>query len=145
MSFHLGSSLSFETIRTDFASQGFAHISNVLPLENAKRMHKGMVERTPWNLVFTDRGKHIDLPGAQLASMPKDSARQLQQAICAQARDSFQYCYNNYPIHDARKAGLHDGLNILAVPQKHNVSLVAPFAGGMRLSISGWFRSGEPE
>jgi Rps23 Pro-64 3,4-dihydroxylase Tpa1-like proline 4-hydroxylase len=34
-------------------------------------------------------------------------------------------------------------LNILAVPQRHNVSLVAPFAGGIRLSISGWLRYGE--
>jgi Rps23 Pro-64 3,4-dihydroxylase Tpa1-like proline 4-hydroxylase len=34
-------------------------------------------------------------------------------------------------------------LNILAVPQRHNVSVVAPFAGGMRFAISGWFRYGE--
>jgi SM-20-related protein len=240
MSFHLRSSLSTEAIRADFANQGFAHIANVLPAENAGRIHKSMTENTPWNLVFTDRGRHIDLPGAQVASMPKEKARELQQAIQAQARDSFQYCYNNYPIHDAHRAGLNRGhvlhvfyewlngtefldfaraatgvgditfadaqatrfmpghfltthddeslnkhrrvayifnftrdwrpdwggylqllddagdvrrglmpafnaLNILAVPQKHNVGFVAPFAGGMRLSISGWLRAGERE
>jgi Rps23 Pro-64 3,4-dihydroxylase Tpa1-like proline 4-hydroxylase len=37
-----------------------------------------------------------------------------------------------------------NALNILAVPQRHNVGFVAPFAGGMRLSISGWLRAGEP-
>lgn len=240
MTFHLSSSLCRETIRADFADRGFAHVANVLPAENASRIHKSMIESTPWNLVFTDRGKHIDLPGAQAASMPEDKAHQLQQAIQAQARDSFQYCYNNYPIHDAHKAGLNQGhvlhmfydwlngpefldfaraatgfgditfvdaqatrfmpghfltthddenvskhrraayvfnfthgwrpdwggylqllddsgdvrrglmpafnaLNVLAVPQKHNVSFVAPFAGGMRLSISGWLRAGNPD
>jgi Rps23 Pro-64 3,4-dihydroxylase Tpa1-like proline 4-hydroxylase len=34
-------------------------------------------------------------------------------------------------------------LNILAVQQRRNVSVVAPFAGGMRFAISGWFRYGE--
>lgn len=240
MSFQLSSSLARDAIHAEFSGNGFVHIANVLPAENAKRIQKSMVESTAWNLVFTDRGKHIDLSAVQLAAMPKVSAHQLRQAIYAQAQEGFQYCYNNYPIHDAHKAGLNKGhvlhafydwlngkeflefaraatgfgditfadaqatrfmpghfltthddanatkhrraayifnftrdwradwggylqlldesndvrhglrpafnaLNILAVPQKHNVSFVAPFAGGMRLSISGWFRAGEPE
>jgi SM-20-related protein len=32
-----------------------------------------------------------------------------------------------------------NALNIFLVPQMHAVSLVAPFAGGPRLSITGWF------
>jgi SM-20-related protein len=32
-------------------------------------------------------------------------------------------------------------LNIFAVPQRHSVSYVAPFAGEIRLSITGWFRA----
>lgn len=30
-------------------------------------------------------------------------------------------------------------LNLFSVPQPHSVSMVAPFAGGPRLSITGWF------
>lgn len=37
-----------------------------------------------------------------------------------------------------------NSLNILAVPQMHNVSLVTPFAGGMRFAITGWLRHGDP-
>jgi SM-20-related protein len=238
MSFHLSSSLDRDAVFDSFSQQGYAHIRNVLPAENAKRIHKGLTEQTPWNLAFNNKGKHIDLPAAQLAVMPKQSVNQLQQAIYAQARDGFQYCYTNYPIYDAYRAGLNRGhvlhqfyewmndeeflqfaraatgfddigfvdaqatrylpghfltthddavegkkrraayifnftpdwrsdwggylqlldeagnvrrglmpsfntLNILAVPQRHNVSLVAPFAGGIRLSISGWLRYGE--
>jgi Rps23 Pro-64 3,4-dihydroxylase Tpa1-like proline 4-hydroxylase len=34
-----------------------------------------------------------------------------------------------------------NALNLLAVPQAHAVSLVAPFAGGLRYSITGWLLS----
>lgn len=237
MSFRLSTSLTSHGLRDTFKRQGFVHIPDVLPRENAERVHNALMEKTPWNLVFADRGRHIDLTGAQLGSMPADKVSQLQQAIYAQARQGFQYCYNNYPIYDAHRTGadrghlLHafyewmngeeflgfaravtgfddigfidaqatrympghfltthddaqhgknrraayifnftrawspdwggylqllDGsgdvrrglrptfnaLNILSVPQKHNVGIVAPFAAGMRLSISGWFRYG---
>jgi len=38
-----------------------------------------------------------------------------------------------------------NALNLFAVPQRHSVSLVAPFAGAPRLSITGWIRSRVPE
>lgn len=38
-----------------------------------------------------------------------------------------------------------NALNILTIPQPHNVSFVTPFAGGFRTSISGWFRYGDRE
>ena len=34
-------------------------------------------------------------------------------------------------------------LNIIAVPQLHNVGFVAPFAGAVRLSVTGWLRYGD--
>jgi len=37
-----------------------------------------------------------------------------------------------------------NALNIFKVPQPHAVSLVAPFAGGDRLAITGWVRSKGP-
>lgn len=37
-----------------------------------------------------------------------------------------------------------NALNLFTVPQRHSVSLVAPFAGGARLSMTGWVRSSKP-
>jgi len=37
-----------------------------------------------------------------------------------------------------------NALNIFRVPQPHAVSMVAPFAGGDRLAITGWIRSRSP-
>ena len=36
-----------------------------------------------------------------------------------------------------------NALNIFTVPQRHCVSVIAPFAPTVRLSVTGWFRSGE--
>ncbi|MEX2123689.1 MAG: hypothetical protein WD795_07325 [Woeseia sp.] len=55
MSFHLSSSLNLESILADFSRLGHAHITNVLRSENAKRIHKGMLEKRPWNLAFNSR------------------------------------------------------------------------------------------
>ncbi|MDO1557934.1 2OG-Fe(II) oxygenase family protein [Brevundimonas sp. 2R-24] len=38
-----------------------------------------------------------------------------------------------------------NSLNIFRVPQRHAVSLVAPFAGGPRLAITGWIRARPPQ
>lgn len=38
-----------------------------------------------------------------------------------------------------------NSLNVFRVPQSHSVSVVAPYSGGPRLSITGWMRAGSPE
>ena len=238
MSFSLSRALDANAIADHFKTNAYASIPGILPGEQAKRLHKAMQSFTDWNLVFSDRGQHIDLSAEQVHSMGPQKRQQLQNAIYAQAQNDFQYCYNNYPIYDAHRAGrnvdhvLHkfyewldsddfldfarevtsfddiafvdaqatrynaghfltthddsqenkhrraayifnltpdwpadwggflqlldeDGharrglrptfntLNIIAVPQRHNVSIVAPFAGGSRLSVTGWLRYGD--
>lgn len=51
---------------------------------------------------------------------------------------------------DKRRGGpdLHPGfdvLNVFAVPQRHAVTMVAPFAGAPRYSITGWWQDRGPE
>lgn len=240
MTFQLSSSLDREAIHQHFVEHGYVHIRDVLPAENAQRLRKTLLEGTPWNLAFNDRDRHIDISPAQLAVMPVEKVRELQNAIYAQAQQGFQYCYNNYPIFDAVKAGENEGhllhqfyewlnedeflefgravsgyddvsfvdaqatrykpghflsthddtldnknrraayifnftddwvedwggylqlfdddghmrhgikpvfnsLNIIRIPQRHNVAIVSPFAAGMRISVSGWLRFGDPE
>ena len=229
-----------DRLRQQFASDRYAHVKPVLPDDMAQELYTVLRDGTPWSQVFNDRDKHIDMSAAQVAALSEEQATRLRQAIYAQARNGFQYCYNNYPIFDACRAGknaghrLHDfyewlngeeflglarsvtgfddisfadaqatcylpghfltchddshagkkrraayvfnltpdwptdwggylqllddeyhirrgfkptfnALNLLAVPQNHNVSMVAPFAGGQRLSIAGWLRHGTPD
>jgi Rps23 Pro-64 3,4-dihydroxylase Tpa1-like proline 4-hydroxylase len=240
MSFELSKALDTKAIHKDFETHGYVHVSDVFPDDVASRIYAALLGETPWNMVFTDRGKHVDMLAAQLEKMDRQQVLQLQQSIYAQAQQDFQYCYNNYSIFDAVKAGINKGhvlhelyewlndeeflgfargatgfddisfldaqatrfkpghfltthddtqrgkkrraayifgfspdwlpdwggylqlfdddgnariglkptynsLNILAIPQRHTVSIVAPFAGGMRHSITGWLRYGDPE
>ena len=240
MGFSLSMSLERERLSRDFAERRFTQVRDVLIELDANRIFQALLADTEWNFVFTDRGKHVDMNSAQLEQLDAKHVNALQKAIYAQAESSFQYCYNNYPIYDAYKAGLNEGhvlheflewingetfldfarqitgfddisfadaqatrykpghfltahddaaddknrrvayvfgfshdwpvdwggilqlldrndniriavrpefnsLNLFAVPQRHNVSIVAPFAGGMRFSISGWLRYGDPE
>ncbi len=109
MSFLLSASLDRKAIHADFIDQGYAQIASVLPKETAGRIHKGLLEQTSWSLVFNDNDKHIDLPQAQLSIMESKDLIRLKEAIYAQAKNNFQYCYSNYPIYDAYKAGLNEG------------------------------------
>lgn len=109
MSFKLSKSLDSAAIRRDFEQQGVAHILQALPDENAHRIRKALLESTPWNVVFNDRQKHVDLSDGTIRGMTAEQAVRLQDAIYGQARSGFQYFYNNYPVYDAYKAGLNKG------------------------------------
>ena len=61
MIFSWGRALDTKAIAAHFAEHGYVSIPNTLPGENATRLHKALIEFTFWNLVFNDRGKHIDL------------------------------------------------------------------------------------
>jgi Rps23 Pro-64 3,4-dihydroxylase Tpa1-like proline 4-hydroxylase len=240
MTFRFSQTLDPEAIHDVFAEYGYVHVPAILPLENAKRIHKGLLEQTPYNLVFNEKEKHFDVPDEHLRAMERSELNRLQSTIYAQARQGFQYSYHSYPIYDAYKAGQNKGhvlhrfyewlnsdeflefargvtgfddisfvdaqatryspgqflsthddvqegkkrraayifnftpqwladwggylqllddvgnvrcglaptfnaLNIIAIPQRHNVSFVTPFASGVRLSVSGWLRYGQPE
>lgn len=240
MGFRFSQTLDVAAIHSSFTEYGYVHVPAVLPPENANRIHKGLLEQTPWNLVFNEKDKHYDLSDEQLRSMQTQDLNRLQKAIFNQAQEGFQYSYHNYPIYDAVKNGqnpghvLHDlyawlngdeflafarsatgfddisfidaqatryspghfltthddiheeknrraayifnftpywradwggylqllddhgnirrgltptfnALNIIKIPQRHNVSFVTPFAGGFRFSVSGWFRYGDPD
>lgn len=237
MDFGLNTSVDPASSRERYSADGFVHVPNVLTPGSADRICKCLMEETTWNMVFNDHDRHIDMPLDQVQALDGKQADRLQRAIFARARQGFQYCYHNYPIHDAYVAGLDRGhllhrfyeflngeafldlaravtglddiafadaqatrylaghfltthddtregknrraayvfnftrswsadwggylqlldeaghirrglkptfnaLNIIAIPQTHNVGFVAPFAGGMRLSITGWLRAG---
>lgn len=238
MEFRLNRTLDRAALRAAFETEGFVQVPEVLRESDALRVAGCLEQGTPWNLVCSDRGSHVDLSAEQWQAMGAEQRRQLEQAVYAQARDGFQYFYNNYPVCDAWRAGLNPGhllhafyewlngesflrfarqvtgfddigfadaqatrygpghfltahddasegknrraayvfnftrhwradwggylqlldeaggvrrglrpvfnaLNILKVPQRHNVSFVAPFAAAARYSITGWLRYGK--
>jgi Rps23 Pro-64 3,4-dihydroxylase Tpa1-like proline 4-hydroxylase len=240
MTFSLSASLQPDTIASAFKEHGYVSIRGILDEQNAQHVHAAMRDATPWNLVFNDRGRNIDLSAETLANMPAEKMLELRQAIYNQARDGFQYCYNNYPVYDLYRQGYHrehvlarfyeflrsepfldfarrctgfddisfldaqatrfdaghflnthddvaegkrrrcayvfnftpewrpdwggylqlldenggirrglmptfNTLNVIAIPQPHNVSMVVPYAPRPRFSVTGWMRHGYEE
>ncbi|MDX1517397.1 MAG: 2OG-Fe(II) oxygenase family protein [Woeseiaceae bacterium] len=109
MTYHLAAALDGARLRDDFERQGFVQVQNVLAQESARRVHKALAEHQQWNLVFNQDSKHFDLDDAEIRKLPGHDFARLQAAIHAQAREHFQYLYNNYPIFDAHRAGLNAG------------------------------------
>lgn len=90
MGFSVSKTLDLVVLAKQFREQGYASISNMLPNESAQRLQKTLSDFSDWNLVFNDRGKHIDLSSVQVQTMPAHAAQQLQAAIYNQARHDFQ-------------------------------------------------------
>ena len=74
MGFSLSTALDAEALARHFSEHGYVSIPNILPGENAKRLQNALSSFTDWNLVFNDRGKHIDLSTAQVHSMQPQAA-----------------------------------------------------------------------
>ena len=109
MKFHFSQSPDSDALRAAFAEQGYVHIPAVLPDDSASRLHKALVEETPWNLAFHDGEKHVDMTAEELGQLDREALNRLQQSIFSRARDAFQYSYHSYPIFDAVSAGINDG------------------------------------
>lgn len=236
MTFSLSETFDVDAIADRFGNEGYVSIPGILADGDARRLYEALRDWQAWNVVFSDRGRHVDMALEQFRSMPAGTATKLRSAIYAQAGRSFQYFYENYPVFDAHRAGhnrehllhrfyewldaepflgfvrsatgfddigfidaqatrygpghfltVHDDaaegknrraayifnftpdwlpdwggylqlldsdghvrrglrpsfntLNLLSVPQAHNVGFVAPFAGAARLSVTGWLRA----
>jgi Rps23 Pro-64 3,4-dihydroxylase Tpa1-like proline 4-hydroxylase len=54
-----------------------------------------------------------------------------------------QFWDKNYDVELAYRP-IFNALNIFSIPADHSVSVVAPYCPGLRFSITGWLREGEP-
>lgn len=97
------------SLRRAYARDGFVQVPDVLSPASAQRVHRCLVDGTPWSRVFNQGGKHVDVAEEQIHALPGADLARLEDAIGAQARDGFQYYYRNYPIHDAVRQGLNEG------------------------------------
>ena len=84
MGFSLSTSLDATAIADSFSEHGYVSIPKILPGENAKRLQNALSNFTDWNLVFNNRGKHVDLSSAQVHSMQPLAAQQLSDLRCSQ-------------------------------------------------------------
>jgi SM-20-related protein len=104
-----------QLIRSVFERTGRIHVPQILDHACAERIHRCLVEETPWQLHVNEGDRHYDVTDDRLEMFtPADRVMMLER-VHANARRQFQCLYNNFPIHDARQLGQHASSYLMRV------------------------------
>lgn len=96
-----------EIIRKLFTRVGRVHLPGFFAPDSATRIYKALSEETPWQLSLNSGDRHVDLAQYQIDMLPPERQVLLVEGLNRNARDGFQYIFNNFPIHDLYAAGQH--------------------------------------
>jgi SM-20-related protein len=81
------------------------HVPDILTAAAADALHACLVAESTWNLVLLAGRKHYDLNAAATEAMPADKLQPILEAVHREARDSFGYMFENFPIYDVWHSG----------------------------------------
>lgn len=88
-------------LRHEFATKGRIHIPDFLAESEATELLSFLVNSEVWKLVVNSGDKVFELDRRQQANLAAQEKQQLEQAVHAQARYGFQYCYESIRVPDA--------------------------------------------
>lgn len=100
-----------------YARDGIVRIPNVLPDEAALALHSELRGRSDWVQVFNSGDKIFELDRSTRADLDAGKQAELDQAIYAGARTSFQYRYETVRVPDSRAERLAISDPLFAVAQ----------------------------
>ena len=83
-----------------FTQRGRLQITQLLENSSVEKIYQALKTQSQWNIVWNDKGKHIDMDYAGVMQLPKEKLAAIQHAIYTQASTDFQYFYANIPIYD---------------------------------------------
>lgn len=104
----LNPTLDAAAIRDSYAAAGRVHVADVLVADSARAIHRALADSNSWQLSLNSGDRHVDLPTPQLELLPSAAQVLLVDAVNRSARTSFQYIFNNIPLHDLHLAGQLD-------------------------------------
>jgi len=84
-----------------FREHGRLHIPDILEDGAARRLHHCLAEETPWNTLFNSGEKIYDLSPHAFVGLGEARRRHLMAAVAANARQGFQYHYDNHRLSEA--------------------------------------------
>ena len=101
----LAPGLPLDRLQSRFAATGRVHVPGVLAPGGAERLHDALRRDIGWQTAFRhgnrqEGGRHVDLSREQVALLDRTRLGLLADAVNAQARSSFAYVYNSFPIAD---------------------------------------------
>lgn len=99
-SFALNPDLKTPLFKRALRKSGRVQVETLLAAESARHLHEILVQETRWNLVSQLNGKHVDLDAAGMETISAAKRSEFLAAVHQQARNGFQYLYENFPLYD---------------------------------------------
>lgn len=97
--------LDVEALACRFEADGYTAIDGILTDESAARLHHCFQQWTAWNLVTRVEGTHRDLDAAGMAILPAEKREPFDQLVYREAREGFQYLYENFALYESGRKG----------------------------------------
>jgi SM-20-related protein len=123
-----GPGLEVDALARVYAQAGRVHIPGILAAECAEAAYQSMRSEVPWQLHFNDEGSVYDLEAAQIRAWPAAQQKALHQRLQANAVNSFQFLFDNFPLSDAHTNPQHRNLYVMRVLEFLNSARFLDFA-----------------
>ena len=101
--FRINQRLDPQQLHAAFRASGRLHIPDFLEEEGAERLATFLREAQTWQLVLNAGDKLFELDRAAQDKLTAAQRAELEQAVHAQARYGFQYCYETIRVPDAEQ------------------------------------------
>lgn len=88
-------------LRSEFAAKGRIHIPDFLQGDTASQLQDFLAKSKSWKVVMNSGDKIFEIDRKLQADIAPTKMRQIEQAIHAQARHGFQFCYETIRVPDA--------------------------------------------
>lgn len=111
-----------------FASVGRLHVRPFFAPECAERIYKELSQDIPWELQLNAGEKAISRDGASFEALSEADRKLVFDTVYANARNGFQYLFNNYPIADLYEEGRERSLYVMRVYEFLNSPTFLEFA-----------------
>jgi SM-20-related protein len=89
----LNPELDLSAIAEEFRSRGRVHIPNILTQDSALRLHRALVEETPWRLTLNKGQDFLDF-----ASVTPEERNKIALGAWQRAQTQFQYLFENHRL-----------------------------------------------
>jgi len=99
--FRINSALDPQRLHAEFRARGRLHVASFLEEEDAERLLRYLQTAEIWKLVFNSGDKLFELDRQVQGALTAEQREQLDQAVHAQARYGFQFCYETMRVPDA--------------------------------------------
>lgn len=76
------------------------HIPRILTPDSAERVHRCLTHDVDWHLVFNEGSKTHTIYPEQIKLLTPEKIQKIREAVLGQAREGFQFMYNDYNIYD---------------------------------------------